>query len=441
MDERESLRVNGGEQVDLDQISAGEDREQTVAPKAVATLGGSISNLTNTILGAGMLGVPYALKETGLILGGILLFICACGAIFGLHLLNLTAKYTKREKDLWVSSYGAAAAVTFPRAQIVIDIAVAIKCFGVSISYLIVVGQLLPEAMRIFEDQLAPDTVLFKRTFWIPIIMIICGPLSYLKTMHSLRFTSYVAICSVVYVIVIVIYYFFQMKDTFPLSDYSLFSFNSGTFSILPVFVFSYTCHQNLFTIFNELNGNELKTNLTVVTSNIVSFCTYTILGYCGYLTFADSVASNVVQNLPKNPATFVCRIAVVLLVILSYPLQIHPCRGSVTNLVHRATDKLNPTILFIAITTTLCLTTFLVAFFLDNLTIVFSIIGATGSTTLCYILPGAFYVQLKSDEHWGPKKIAAAILCLLGIVFMINSLVFIAIDASTPHTNSTPIH
>lgn len=47
-----------------------------------------VATLTNTILGAGMLGLPNAFAESGYILGFILLILSGCASAFGLHLLS-----------------------------------------------------------------------------------------------------------------------------------------------------------------------------------------------------------------------------------------------------------------------------------------------------------------------------------------------------------------
>lgn len=56
----------------------------------------SVSNLSNTILGAGMLGLPFAVDAMGLGLGLIFLIICAFGAYFGLYLLTLCGSYAPK---------------------------------------------------------------------------------------------------------------------------------------------------------------------------------------------------------------------------------------------------------------------------------------------------------------------------------------------------------
>jgi hypothetical protein len=47
----------------------------------------SIINLTNTIVGSGILALPFAFASSGILLGTILLFLFGSASAFGLHLL------------------------------------------------------------------------------------------------------------------------------------------------------------------------------------------------------------------------------------------------------------------------------------------------------------------------------------------------------------------
>jgi len=208
------------------------------------------------------------------------------------------------------------------------------------------------------------------------------------------------------------------------------FTVNVKTISNLPIFVFAFTCHQNLFAIFNELEGDRKKVDMVVVTSNITAFIVYMIIGICGYLTYGQIIRDNILLNFPKTVVSVISRISITILVSFSYPLQIHPCRISITNILRNFTEKVPHTVEHFGISLIIMSGTFLVAFFLSDLSIVFSIIGATGSTMLCYILPGLFYFTLQWNKSWKLKKIGALALVILGFLVMISSLVSITLNA-----------
>jgi len=165
------------------------------------------------------------------------------------------------------------------------------------------------------------------------------------------------------------------------------------------------------------------------VSSVLISLCAYTLIGYCGYLTYGNKrIEDNIINNLNKTDiAVVICRLAVSLLVALSYPLQIHPLRISLFNIIELFfPGSRNSNVIYFGATIFVCAITYVVAFFVDDLGIVFSIVGATGSVTICYILPGIFYTKLNANSPWLGKKFFAALLAVLGVLFMINSLIWI---------------
>ena len=104
-----------------------------------ATWGSAYINLTSTVIGAGVLGLPHAFASTGFIGGTLLLLVCACSSAFALHFL---AKCAKRITP--PVSFYAVSEVALPGYSSIIDFAVAVKCYGVATSYLVVIGDLMP---------------------------------------------------------------------------------------------------------------------------------------------------------------------------------------------------------------------------------------------------------------------------------------------------------
>ncbi|KAJ3207467.1 hypothetical protein HDU67_007442, partial [Dinochytrium kinnereticum] len=102
------------------------------------TILSSSINLTNTILGAGVLAMPGALASVGLGLGTFLIVLSGLGSIFGLTLLSLCASKVGGRN----ASFFAVSRLTYPSAALWFDLAIAVKCFGVSVSYLVIIRDL-----------------------------------------------------------------------------------------------------------------------------------------------------------------------------------------------------------------------------------------------------------------------------------------------------------
>lgn len=187
--------------------------------------------------------MPSVLSHMGIMLGVILIIWSGITAAFGLWLQSRCARYL----DRGTASFFALSQITYPNAAIIFDMAIAIKCFGVGVSYMIIIGDLMPGVVLGFSDNADQLPYLVDRMFWITAFMLLVIPLSFLRRLDSLKYTSLVALVSIGYLIVLVIYHFFADPHASP-RDIRVVKWESAVASLstLPVVVFAYTCHQNV---------------------------------------------------------------------------------------------------------------------------------------------------------------------------------------------------
>ncbi|KZP01804.1 hypothetical protein CALVIDRAFT_474204 [Calocera viscosa TUFC12733] len=428
----------------------------------------SIANLDNTIIGSGMLTFPLAMASSGIIPG---IFTCLfCGFVAGLGLFFLTRCATK-VRPYRSASFYSVAQLAFPTASLFFDLAIAIKCFGVSISYLIIIKGLMPQAIRAVYHALnwgdAP-AVLGNGRFWIILFMALLVPLSFLRKLDSLRHTSYVALFSVAYLVVVVIVcYFHPPPGSVPPGEIHLIKFDKDFISTFPVQVFAFTCAQNLFPIYNELHTNsQPRMNLVIGTAVSGATIIYEIIAIFGYLTFGSNVGANIIAMYPETTVfVAVGQVAIVILVLFSYPLQVLPCRNCLDKVwddadlaVHKIDHALegeqdegiepvvpvfdahDPSqmgmIKHVVLTCLIIAASFSIAFFVDDLQLVLSFVGSTGSTTISFILPGLLYFQLfRHDQDssrtlkWG--SLALSIYGTFILVFCLSFNIYKAVHSS----------
>ncbi|KAL0953758.1 hypothetical protein HGRIS_004947 [Hohenbuehelia grisea] len=452
-----------------------------------ASIGSCVSNLANTIIGSGMLTFPMALASAGLIPGMITCVFSGGVAAFGLYLLSLCATQVPHRR----ASFFAISQLTFPKAAVFFDAAIAIKCFGVSIrqvallytvssandpnSYLIIVKGLMPNVVAsLYHDLTSADTnppawALSGRN-WITIFMLILVPLAFLRRLDSLRHTSYIALFSVAYLIIIVIScYFRPLKGTPERGEVHLIHFTPNFISTFPVQVFAYTCAQNLFPIFNEVTSNTQKRmNIIIGTAIGSAALTYEIIAVFGYLTFGSKVGANIIAMYPSTSLFIaVGQLAIVVLVLFSYPLQVHPCRNCLDKVFHAGevpvkapsadeedeedegenldeapSHEMSPlkhTVLTAAVITG----SFTIAYIVDDLRLVLSFVGSTGSTTISFILPGLFYWKLTRDDPNSSRLLnkGALALSLYGAAVFVFCLGFNIYQVIHPSQQGGPGH
>ncbi|KAI9491862.1 transmembrane amino acid transporter protein-domain-containing protein [Zychaea mexicana] len=386
-----------------------------------------IFNLLNTILGTGMLAMPAAVATVGLLPGMVLTLISGIASGAGLYFLSESASSVEGRR----ASFFAVSQLTYPGAAVWFDTAIAIKCFGVAVSYLIIIGDVMPQVVISFDSSVAKDSILLDRKLWITAVMFgLLVPLSFKRTLDSFRHISALAILAVVYLCAIVIYYYFLSPDfpKPPPEDIELIHLTSSIFGKLPVFIFGFTCHQNLFSVHNELKNNSRRSMVKVILSSIITAGVfYELIAILGYLSFGRHSRGNIILEYPATWFVAGGRLAIVICVLFGYPLQIHPCRGSVDKILmlfDPSKDK-SPfpdppsTIKHFAMTTALLIGTYILAITVSELDLVLAFVGSTGSTAVSFILPGLFYFKLHEHERWTFAKISSLVLATFGFTVM----------------------
>ncbi|KAI9168592.1 hypothetical protein H9P43_007965 [Blastocladiella emersonii ATCC 22665] len=468
------------------------------------TVFSGIINISNTILGSGMLAMPYAIASVGLAFGLAMVLFSGLAAAFGLWLLTHVARHLPGSESRGgrrnASSFFALSEITYPHAAVYFDAAIAVKCFGVASSYLVVIGDLMPEVVAGLFGESVRVGVLGSRAFWISVAMVPIVPLSFARRLDSLRHTSMVALAAVVYLVFIVVYFFVSPEYPITPGEIGFVKFSPAFFKSLPIFVFAFTCHQNIFAVYNEIGDNS-QSNLNVVVSTSVSsaLIIYYVIGSLGYIMYGDSVAGNIIKMYPVIPLVTYGRLALALLFVFSFPIQAHPCRNSLTKIAYYirkqraaaraeaeaagerapliipvspsyasieqddprafpstttgpaspntprtrqstaisvppvpppATTGFGDAALHLTLTTAIVSLAFLVAMTVQSLDRVLAVVGATGSTTICYILPGLFYYKLYADRPWTWVKVGAVGMTGTGVVIMVCCLLMQAAHA-----------
>lgn len=479
-----------------------------------------IINLCNTILGAGMLGLPGAFAETGMILGILLLVIAALFSANGLRLLSLSAEKVGFRSDK-PSSFYVVAKAAVPRFTLLIDFAVAIKCFGVAASYFVTVGDAMVDACRYLLQHFARENALMDALFTSRIFWMFCGllfviPLSFFKTLDALKTTSALSVAFTVILGVGVVAYAEGVFDPCEVVHSAIVTVTddagtnlmpkSGTASSeslstvvaenvsrllqnfsgdgncrgnivsavdsssalkstlknMTIFIFSFTCHQNIFSIVSEMKDRtQTKINMMITASIGTSLIVYLVVAIEGYRTYGDKALGDILLSYPQTALVTSMRVIISIMVLLTYPLQLDPSRRCVISLIHNYTDRrevrdeqqqveevravtddsfiapdkrLLPAgdpeekpaeqVLFNGITCIFLLLSFLLSTGVKDLSVILAVVGATGSTIVSYVLPGIIYIKLHPEFTF--VKSLAWVQLLMGCLVIPNALYFI---------------
>lgn len=421
---------------------------------AGASTTSSLISLVKTIIGAGLMSMPFAFATDGIAVGVLIILLAGLTSGYGLFLQAYVSKYVPQGHATFFNLCSA----TYPSLSVVFDLAIAVQCFGCALSYLVLIGDLMPLVVASvpYVDSL------HLRIFWIFALAVLCVPLSFLKNLDSLKYTSVLALCGIAYLSVMVIAEYVSgsvpadLRGPVKLVPVSLKAVCS-TFSII---VFAFTGHQNMFSIINEAENKSLRSlSRLVYFAILLTLLLFISVGITGYLTFGDYVSGNIITLYPRSTATQVARFAIVFLMVCLFPLMLHPARISVNNIYYWVRKNMfggsnlfeSETLLgeedapeisrqrqyvvpfshttFCVITGGLLLLAYGLAVSINSFALVLAVVGATGSTAISFILPGLFGYSLVGSEvdvpSTGEKILKACSLCLVvwGFVVMVVCL------------------
>lgn len=251
-------------------------------------------------------------------------------------------------------------------------------------------------------------------------------PFSFLRRLDSLKYTSFVALVSIGYLVILVIAHsaMGDTRDQRGAVRGVTWQSPVATLASLPVIVFAYTCHQNMFAILNEMKNPAPAKTTSVVTASIgLAFTIYIVVAITGYASFGDNVADNIVGMYTPSTASTIGKAAIVILVMFSYALQVHPCRASIDAVLKwrpsgrgrfsQASQQAplvpgakaparNDSISearFATITTVIIILSYIVAITVESLSQVLAYVGSTGSTSISFILPGLFFYKISAPD------------------------------------------
>jgi amino acid permease len=208
-----------------------------------------------------MLGLPFVFAKAGWFLGIFLLVLCGLMSIFSLHLLSICASMNPP------ASVRAVVKNTFsgPFSRFYaffIDTAVVLQCIGCCVSYLIVIGNSMPDVL---ESSGFESGFWSRREVWVTIGFGIVTPLCWFEELDTLKYTSGISLVLVLFIAFIMMMYTLGLPD-FQACDQSQhnqdkcgnrdtsLSPGTGVSQVFSILVFAFSCQPviiNLRIIFN----------------------------------------------------------------------------------------------------------------------------------------------------------------------------------------------
>lgn len=424
------------------------------------SFGMSIFNLSNAIMGSGILGLAFAMSNTGIILFIILLIFIAILSAYSIHLLLRSAGVVgiRAYEQLGNRAFG-------PPGKMLAACIITVHNIGAMSSYLFIVKSELPLVIQAFLSKQENTGEWYLNGNYLIMIVsaLIILPLALMKQLGYLGYTSGFSLSCMVFFLISVIYKKFNIScpledhhNTTHIVDYhpainetddfceaKFFTINSQTAYTIPILAFAFVCHPEVLPIYTELRQPTKKRMQNVANVSILAmFVMYLLTALFGYLTFFGAVESELLHTYirvdPLDVLVLCVRLAVLVAVTLTVPVVLFPIRRALLQILFP--DKPFRWSIHIGIAFCLLFLVNLLVIFVPSIRDIFGLIGATSAPSLIFILPGIFYIRIVPEDQepfLSRPKIQAACFAALGFIFMIMSLSFIIIDWVTGESRS----
>ncbi|KAG5357424.1 Vacuolar amino acid transporter 2 [Yarrowia sp. C11] len=385
-------------------------------------------NMANSIIGAGIIGQPYAVHESGLIAGVLLLVGLTFLIDWTIRLIVVNAKLSGTD------TYQATCRKCFGKTGLIaISLAQGCFAFGGSIAFCVIIGDTIPHVLgALFPSLLGGEdsgpSILVNRQFIIVVCTcLISYPLALNRNIAHLAKASALALVSMLVIVILVIVRGPQLapeyKGTF---DGHALSISSGLFQGVSVISFAFVCHHNSLLIYDSLKRPTMDRFATVTHwSTGVSMVACLAMGVGGFIIFVDKTKGNVLNNFPATDVMAnVARFCFGFNMLTTLPLEIFVCREVFTTYFWPGDEF--KWMRHIVTTTVMMLTAMCVALVTCNLGVILELVGATSACVMAYILPPLCYLKLtknKSLKQKAPYYLVAGFGVLVMLFSTIQSL------------------
>jgi amino acid permease len=346
------------------------------------------------------------------------------------------------------ATYGELGQKAFgPRGHYYTEGCIILFLIGAQVSYLKLIGDFLTPLLIGVGANVSAELVSGV------VAAVVILPLSSLRRMDSLRFTSFVALFFIFCLAVGVLVKSSQQLSSIGIK-YNEFSWLGkgfqGIFVSLPVLNFAFTFHPSVPPVWKELI-NQSPTNINFICLVSVLFCGifYALLGLFGYIYQYAETPSNIILGYAQDYLFIGIRIGYSLVIIFSYPVLNFATRNGLDSLLFKTEA---PWWRYVIESVIIVGITYAISILVPTIDIIFGLTGATFGQLVIFINPALFYIFLYDSTAYEeydfkgritgnetrrdlnlrffftPKKLVAFLLIVAGLVCGVVSVTEIAL-------------
>ncbi|XP_014091313.3 proton-coupled amino acid transporter-like protein CG1139 isoform X1 [Bactrocera oleae] len=387
---------------------------------------GAFVNIFKAVLGTGILAAPMAIRNAGYLPAIICTNIIG---IFVVHskfilLAGMYALAKRKQVPLLTYSQAMLIGVTEGPPALrwlqhlisgIVNVMLFANHFGTCCVYVVFIANCLKDFGDYYWEE--HDNRIYMAMEIVPLCLIFLIP-----NLRALTPFVIIANISLIFGFGILFYYIFTDMRPFSelamVQDIYLFPFFFGATMFAfdsPGLIVSVEANMKNPLHFRRICGVFVLAMLLVIGFQIV-------FGFFGYWSYAESIASTILQNIPYNAVPAVAaRVIFAFSIFISHPLQGYvPVDVLWNNWLKAKVTEEHQFVLEMLFRVIIAISSVLIAISCPSLTIILSLVGALCMSFLGLILPAILDICVKYDIGYGPIKIyllSSLLLVILGLV------------------------
>ncbi|PKU81566.1 amino acid transporter ANT1-like [Dendrobium catenatum] len=390
-----------------------------------ATWTQTLGNIVVSIVGTGVLGLPYAFRMAGWLAGTVGVAVAGASTFFCMLLLIQCRDRLEEHEDeeindeVHIQSYGDLGAKVFgTTGRYLTELLVLTSQAGSAVAYLVFIGQNLSSLFTKANQSLVSPTV-FIFFLLLPLEII----LSFIRSLSSIApFSAFADACNVL-AMAIVIKEEIQMFNRF---SWERSAFN-GTWG-LPfaggVAVFCFDGFSMTLPLEASM-ADRRKFRWVLLVAFMAITTVYISFGIFGYLAYGDETKDIITLNLPNDWSAIAVKVGLCIALAFTFPIILHPIYEIIEMKLASSgwSQKLccnahgerlglhGARMLVLLIITT-------VASCIPGFGAFISLVGSTVSAMLAFVLPATFHLLLLGSKLKLWQRAVDYLILIVGIAF-----------------------
>lgn len=409
---RSKFNVDGASEINVElaswENSEDDDNKNDINAGKKSSIFGTCSNLVNSIVGAGIIGIPYAIKNSGLIVGVFLLILVAYLTDKSLRVLIEAAKFHPQLYKKNINAFEDFMSYPFGKfGSVFVLLNMFIMAYGAMVAYLLIIKDTVPTILGLAHGV---DGGIEREIVLIITSATIMVPLSMQRDIASLAWTSLLSVSADVILVFFVLTFSPIRESVNEVGGVGELlrqdSIKPTLFVGLGILSTAMACQQTSFIVHGSLENPTSKRWSTVTNSSIFTAALLCIvLGVTGYLGFLDDTQGDVLNNFePGSVAANGARALLAITMLFTYPMEVFVGRHVLISLFYNNANTPRED------ETTCCpnrggrmaiflyVLALIPALIFDDLGPVLSITGSIGGSCISFITPGIAYLGVHGD-------------------------------------------